>query len=188
MISVTAHVVEKRAELDKLIPRADGLKRLCATVGWHHEEGSRPKLVRRTRGAVTTTFHTNVATVALVNETGSYHNLTVARPVHRGAIRNAGFRAGLVAETASAYRRFLTSGASPESVLRCMGDYWRSRFDRMFDGENSWEPLKDSTILRRRQAGNMNEDPLVDTRQMRDTTTVKVQLASLVERPVWEGP
>jgi hypothetical protein len=52
----------------------------------------------------------------------------------------------------------------------------------VFDGENAWDSLSEATLRRRYAAGNNSEQPLVDTRQMRDTTTAKVQVASMVER------
>lgn len=182
MISMTAHTVENVKVLRELQVRAEGLKTLCATAGWHQAEGTRPKLKRRAKGALIYDYRTNVATVALVHETGSYSRMIPARPVHRTAYRNAGFRAELVNLTVHEYRAFLLRKKRPEAVLQAMGSFWRSRFDRVFDGENAWDSLSEATLRRRYAAGNNSEQPLVDTRQMRDTTTAKVQVASMVER------
>lgn len=177
----------KDGPLLSLMDRMRGLREKCATVGWHQAEGTRPKLVRRGKGSIASNWRTNVASVALVHETGSYARLIPARPVHRTAFRNREFRAELVTRVVAEYRMLL-GGRKPEIVLHNLGAFWRSRFDLVFDGANAWPALADSTLVSRRWKGNLSDQPLVDTRQLRDTTTSKVQMAALVSRPVWDGP
>jgi hypothetical protein len=183
---VHEHTVVNDAALKALQLRLQGLRDKCATVGWHAAEGTRPKLVRRAKGSIVSNWRTNVASVALVHETGSYERMIPARPVHRTAFRNPDFRRQLVALASSEYRGLL-KGKKPEIVLHSLGAFWRTRFDRVFDGENNWPALAGSTLIRRSTNGNYSDQPLVDTRQMRDTTTSKVQISALVERPVWDG-
>jgi hypothetical protein len=183
-ISHTATITNDKV-LRAIQGRLQGLRDNCATAGWHRAEGTRPKTRRGKNGATVSDWRTGVADVALVHETGSYARLIPARPVHRTAFRNRAFRSQLVGVMTREYRELL-KGKSAGIVLHNVGSFWRSRFDRVFDGENDWPALADSTVLRRRQAGNWSEQPLVDTRQMRNTTTSKVQPTSAVERPVWD--
>jgi hypothetical protein len=183
---VHTHTVVNDTALRELQGRLQGLRDRCATVGWHAAEGTRPKLVRRAKGSIAANWRMNVASIALVHETGSYERMIPARPVHRTAFRNPDFRRQLVVLASSEYRGLL-HGKKPEIVLHNLGSFWRTRFDRVFDGENNWPALSDSTLIRRYTNGNYSDQPLVDTRQMRDTTTSKVQMSALVERPVWDG-
>lgn len=179
--------IRNDAVLRAIANRVSALKNNCATVGWHAAEGTRPKTIRRAKGAFSVNWRTNVASVALVHETGSYARMIPARPVHRTAFRNRDFRRQLVSVVAREYRELL-NGKQAGVVLHNMGVFWRSRFDLVFDGMNDWPALAESTLLRRSMSGYFSEQPLVDTRQMRDTTTSKVQNAASVERPVWDGP
>ena len=172
--------------LRALQARLQGLRTHCATVGWHVAEGRRPKLRRGPKGAISSDWRVGLADVALIHETGSYARGIPARPVHLTAYRNAGYRRQLVSLVSREYRELL-KGKQPGVVLQCIGSFWRSRFDLVFDGENNWPVLAEETLRRRRDNGNHSSQPLVDTRQMRDTTTAKVRLSALVERPVWGG-
>jgi hypothetical protein len=180
MIRIThMHTVVNDKALRELQGRLQGLRDNCATVGWHRAEGTQPKIRRASKGAFIADWRTNVASVALVHETGSYARMIPARPVHRTAYRNPRFRQDLVSLASREYKDLLR-GKRADAVLHNLGIFWRSRFDLVFDGENDWPALADSTLLTRYSRGNWSEQPLVDTRQMRDTTTSKVQATSAV--------
>ena len=181
MISMTAHTVVHDVELKRLQARAEKLKDLCATVGWHQEEGAAAKTVRGKKGAILVNQRLSVVADAWIHEEGSPSQNIPARPVLGTANRNRQFIRGLVDTQASAYRKFL-AGESEVACLGRIGAFWKNRVDEVFGGANSWDALNDKTIAKRRRYGNFSTAPLLDTLQLKNSVRSHVRRVGEVSR------